>query len=72
MLIRKISIGVDYKQSMNFVLGQEVLDKSYVIEHIAFSDNSNIDIFIKKNGEIIKWKTFNNSLPIAIEYKIDF
>jgi hypothetical protein len=25
-----------------------------------------------KEGEIIKWKSFSNAMPIAIEYKIDY
>ena len=72
MLIRKISIGIDYKSSMHFVVDQPVLDRSYVINCIVPSDDGAIDIFIKREDEIIKWKTFNRNVPIIIEHKIDF
>jgi hypothetical protein len=72
MLIRKISIGTDYKSSMHFVVDQPVLDKSYAINCIVLSDDGAIDIFIKRNDEIVKWKTFGRNVPIIIEYKIDF
>jgi len=57
---------------MNFVVGQEVIDKSYVIDNIVFSINNSIDIWIKKDGELRKWKTFLSSVPISIEYNINF
>jgi hypothetical protein len=72
MSIRKISIGIDYKSSMHFVSGQNVLGDSYIIDVIIKNDDGSFDIWIKKNGEVVKWKTFGNTVPIIIEYKIDF
>lgn len=71
-LIRKISIGPDYKTSMHYVVGQEVLDKSYVIETIRVVDGGSIQIWIKKNSEVILWKSFNETIPKVIEFNINF
>jgi hypothetical protein len=70
-LIRKVSIGIDYKNSMHFVVGQEVLDKSYHIDYIKNTIDG-IEIWIKKANEIILWKSFNKAVPVVIEYNIDF
>jgi len=71
-LIRKISIGPDYKTSMHYVVGQEVLDKSYVIETIRVVDGGSIQIWIEKNSEVILWKSFNETIPKVIEFNINF
>ena len=71
-LIRKISIGPDYKTSMHYVVGQEVLDKSYVIETIRVVDGGSIQIWIGKNSEVILWKSFNETIPKVIEFNINF
>ncbi len=70
-LIRKVSIGVDYKNSMHFVVGQEVLDKSYSIDYIKNTIDG-IEIWIKKANELVLWKSFNKAVPVVIEYNIDF
>lgn len=72
MTIRKISIGIDYIKSMHYVVGQSVLDKSYLIDTIVVNSVGNIDIWISKDSEIIKWKTINNSMPFIVEHNIDF
>jgi hypothetical protein len=70
-VIRKISIGNDLLNAMHYVVGQAVLDKSYTIDTIRY-ENMDIVIYIKKNDEIVKWKSLNNTVPVTIEYKIDF
>lgn len=74
MLIRKISIGPDYKGgSMHYLVGQEVLNGSYCIEAIRFDEsNSSLKIWIKRDGEILLWKEFNKNMPVSIEYNINF
>jgi hypothetical protein len=72
MIVRKISVGPDYMKCMHYVVGQPVLDKTYNIQDIIQDINGNIDIYVVKNGEIVKWKTFNSTIPVTIEYKIDF
>ena len=71
-LIRKISIGPDYKTSMHYVVGQEVLDRSYTIDTIRHLNKGNIEIWIKKNSEVILWKSFNETIPKVIEFNINF
>lgn len=70
--IRKISIGANYKSdAMHFLVGQPVLDKTYVIHHIKYSEDM-INIYIEKNREVFLWKSFNSNMPISLEYNIDF
>jgi predicted metal-dependent RNase len=70
-MIRKISIGNDLLNAMHYVVGQHVLDKSYLIEAIRY-EGTHVVIYIKRNDEILRWKSLNANVPITIEYKIDF
>tara|TARA_B100001778_G_C18169453_1_gene441809 strand:+ start:181 stop:405 length:225 start_codon:yes stop_codon:yes gene_type:complete len=74
MDIRKISIGPDYKSSaMHYIINQEVLGGKYVIHLIQYDNNKNtIKIWIQKNDEVVLWKEFSPSMPIAVEYNINF
>jgi hypothetical protein len=76
MDIRKISIGPDYKSgAMHYIVGQEVLGGNYVIHLIRFDSNlESIKIWIEKSqsGEIVLWKEFTSTMPISIEYNINF
>ncbi len=70
-IIRKISIGPDYIKGMHYVVGQQVLGKNYVIDSIIRNDSS-ISIWIKRDGEIVMWKEFSDTVPLSLEFKIDF
>ena len=70
-IVRKISVGPDYMKCMHYVVGQEVLGRSYTIDSII-QDNSSISIYIRKDDEIVKWKEFSSTMPVSIEFKIDF
>jgi len=71
-VIRKVSIGNDYKSSMNYVVGQSVL-RVYVIHLIKKNENGEVEIFIEhENGEIYLWKSVNVTMPFSIEYNINF
>jgi hypothetical protein len=74
MHIRKISIGSDYKtSSMHYLIGQDVLGGSYSIHLIQFDDNkSTYKIWIESDGEILLWKEIGQSVPVVIEYNINF
>ena len=54
-IIRKISVGPDYMKCMHYVVGQEVLGRSYTIDSII-QDESSISIYICNDDEIVKWK----------------
>ena len=74
MDIRKISVGPDYKSgAMHYIVGQEILDGSYIIHLIKYiEDSRSLRIWIEKNNEIFLWKEFNSHMPISIEYNINF
>lgn len=75
MEIRKISIGPDYKGgAMHYLCGQEVLGGSYEIHLIRQDvDKSSIKIYIiNKKQEVVLWKEFTPTMPIAIEYNINY
>ena len=72
--IRKISIGPDYKSgAMHYIVGQSVLNSTYTIHLIKYvPEKSSIIIYIEKEQEIVIWKEFTSSMPISIEYNINF
>jgi hypothetical protein len=70
-IIRKISVGPDYMKSMNYTVGQEVLDKTYNIYQIIRTEDG-IKLYIIKNDEITLWKEFSVSMPVSIEFNINF
>lgn len=70
-LIRKISIGRDYKiDAMHYSIGQEVYG-GHIISNII-EDNEKYLIYIKKDEEVVPWKDFNKNMAIAIEYNLDY
>ena len=74
MDIRKISIGPDYKNNaMHYIVGQKVLGDTQEIHLISHDDHKqSIKIYIANDkNEIVIWKEFNNTIPVAIEYNIN-
>ena len=70
-LIRKISIGQDYKnEAMHYAVGQEVYGGHKICDIIEASDG--YDIYIEKNGAQLPWKHFNSNMPTSIEYNLDY
>ena len=70
--IRKITIGVDYKNSMHYVVGQDVLNGSHVI-HAITSDDFGYFVWIENaSKEIVAWKNINKNLPILVEFNINY
>lgn len=74
MDIRKISIGPDYKSgAMHYLVGQEVLNGTYKIHLIKYyEDSQSVKIWIEREDEVMMWKEFNHTMPISIEYNINF
>jgi len=60
-VIRKISIGSDYKtDAMHYSL-------------ILFDTKDNsYNIYIKKNNEVLPWKKFNSNMAISVEYDLEY
>lgn len=70
-LVRKISIGRDYKNdAMHYSIGQEVYG-GHIIDNIIEEENK-YSIYIKKNNELIVWKDFNKNMAIAVEYNLEY
>ena len=70
-LVRKISIGRDYKNdAMHYSVGQEVYG-GHIIDSIIEED-SKFSIFIKKGKEVLPWKDFNKNMAIAVEYNLEY
>ena len=58
-LIRKITVGKDYKNdAMHYSVGQEVKEK--------------YSIYIKKNKDVLPWKDFNKNMAVSIEYNLQY
>lgn len=70
--IRKITIGVDYKNSMHYIVGQEVLGGSNVIHAITDIGDGYFVWIENVNKEIVVWKNPNKNLPILVEFNINY
>ena len=70
-LIRKITIGKDYKiDAMHYSVGQEVYGGHCICNIIE--EEEKYSIYIEKNKEVILWKDFNKNMGIAVEYNLDY
>tara|TARA_R100000951_G_scaffold106386_1_gene100954 strand:- start:184 stop:402 length:219 start_codon:yes stop_codon:yes gene_type:complete len=70
-LLRKISIGKDYKNdAMHYSVGQEVYGGHTIVNIIE--EEEKYSVYIKKGSDVIPWKDFNKNMAIAIEYNIDY
>ena len=70
-LIRKISIGKDYKnEAMHYAVEQEVYGGHTICNIIEEDDK--YSIFIKKNDEVIPWKDFNKNMAVSVEYNLEY
>jgi len=72
-VIRKISIGADYKnEAMHYSVNQEVYG-GHKISHILFEETDNsYNIYIKKSDEVMPWKKFNSHMAISVEYDLEY
>jgi hypothetical protein len=58
---------------MCYVVGQAVLGNSHFVHLIKYNeDTGGILIYIEKGEVVILWKEFNGTMPISIEYNINF
>jgi|TARA_R100001443_G_scaffold111491_1_gene124292 hypothetical protein len=72
-IIRKISIGADYKNdAMHYSIGQQVYG-GHIINNIMFNEKDNsYNIYIKKQEEVMPWKKFNSNMAISVEYDLEY
>lgn len=72
VVIRKISIGTDYKnEAMHYSIGQQVYG-GHEIACILENNDSSCMIYIKKSEEVMPWKKFNSNMAIALEYDLEY
>ena len=72
-IIRKISIGSDYKNdAMHYSIKQPVYG-GHEISHILFEEEDNsYNIYITKSDEVMPWKKFNSNMAISVEYDLEY
>ena len=70
-LIRKISIGKDYKnEAMHYSVGQEVYGGHTICDIIE--EDTKYSIYIKKNRQVLPWKDFNKNMAVSVEYNLEY
>tara|TARA_R100000781_G_scaffold47020_1_gene31637 strand:+ start:977 stop:1198 length:222 start_codon:yes stop_codon:yes gene_type:complete len=70
-LIRKITVGKDYKDNaMHYSVGQEVYG-GHTISNIL-EEEDKYSIYIKKKDDVLPWKDFNKNMAISIEYNLEY
>jgi hypothetical protein len=72
--IRKISVGSDYKGAMHYIVGQKVLGETSEIYHIKHNTekDSVLVYIINEKNEVLLWKEFRSSVPVSIEFNINY
>lgn len=72
-VIRKISIGIDYKnEAMHYSVGQQVYGGHEIAYILVNSEDSSYNVYIRKNDEVMPWKKFNHNMAISVEYDLEY
>ena len=70
-LIRKITIGKDYKiDAMHYSVGQEVYGGHTICDIVEEEDK--FSIYIRKKDKVLPWKEFNKNMAVSIEYNLEY
>ena len=70
-LIRKITVGKDYKNdSMHYAVNQEVYGGHKICDIIE--EENKYSIYIRKGKDVLPWKDFNKNMAISIEYNLEY
>ena len=70
-VIRKISIGSDYKNdAMHYSVGQEVYGGHTIVNIIEEEDK--YSIYIQKSDDVMPWKDFNKNMAVSVEYDLKY
>lgn len=70
-IIRKISIGKDYKNdAMHYSVGQEVYGGHTIVNIIEEEDK--YSIYIQKGDNVMPWKDFNKNMAVSVEYDLNW
>ena len=70
-LIRKISIGKDYKNdAMDYSVGQEVYGGHTICD--ILESETKYSVFITKGKDVLPWKDFNKNMAVSVEYNLQY
>ena len=70
-LIRKISVGKDYKNdAMHYSVGQEVYGGHTIVNIIE--EEEKYSIYIQKEDNVMPWKDFNKNMAVSVEYDLNY
>ena len=70
-LIRKISIGKDYKnEAMHYSVGQEVYGGHTICD--ILEEETKYSIYIRKGKDVLIWKDFNKNMAVSVEYDLNW
>ena len=67
--IRKLTIGPDVKNGMNYIVGQEVYGGHKITD--ILEKNGKFEIYIKKGHEQKPWLTISNQ-NVKVEYNLEY
>ena len=68
-VIRKISVGKDYKNdAMHYSVGQEVYGGHTIVNILEEEDK--YSVYIQKGDLVMPWKDFNKNMAVSIEYDL--
>jgi len=72
-VIRKISIGSDYKNdAMHYSVGQPVYGGHTICDIVNNSEEGEYLVYIKKGNEVLPWKKFNRNMAVAVEFDLEY
>ena len=70
-LIRKITVGKDYKENaMHYAVGQDVYGGHTICDIIEEKDK--YSIYIRKNKDVLHCKDFNKNMAVSVEYNLEY
>ena len=70
-IIRKITIGKDYKENaMHYAVGQEVYGGHTICDILEEQDK--YSIYIRKKQNVLPWKDFNKNMAVSVEYNLEY
>lgn len=71
--IRKISIGPDYKNAMHYSSGQDIISGTHKITAIKEELDGSYTIWVENESlEAVAWKRISSTVPVVVEYNIEF
>ena len=72
-VIRKISIGVDYKnEAMHYSVGQQVYGGHEIAYILVDDEDNSYNVYIRKEDEVLPWKKFNHNMAVSVEYDLEY